>query len=101
MKKIKLILCFSLFTLGSSLFAQSWEWGGAGYGAIKSGLNGNTIATDKNGNVYLTGGYATSLTFGTYTLTATFGNLYLAKFNSSGVIQWALQPGFNNSTKDQ
>jgi hypothetical protein len=99
MKKIKLLLCFSLFTLSSSLsFGQSWDWGGEGYGSLKANDFGSPVAADKQGDAFLTGQYEGSITFGSVTLTTSSSDiLYLVKYNPAGVAQWGVQPAYTNS----
>ncbi len=49
----------------------------------------NGIAVDADGNVYIAGSYEISAAFGGMTVAAGFGpNAYLAKYSSSGVLQW-------------
>jgi hypothetical protein len=52
---------------------------------------GHDVMADNSGNVYLTGAYNIGLSFGTTTLTSS-GNLdlFLVKYNSSGVPQWVI-----------
>ncbi|HXB12021.1 MAG TPA: SBBP repeat-containing protein, partial [Bacteroidia bacterium] len=97
MKKY-LLICFSLFTLSSSLLAQSWLWGAQGIGALKSNANGGIVATDKDGNSYMAGNYESTITFGTFTLNTNYDNVYLVKYNSLGIVQWATQPGYTSNS---
>jgi hypothetical protein len=55
-------------------------------------LYGN-VAVDAAGNAYLAGYFAASITLGTTTLTTTGNDAYVAKYNASGVLQWARQGG--------
>ncbi|MBU6409511.1 MAG: SBBP repeat-containing protein, partial [Verrucomicrobia bacterium] len=61
------------------------------------------VAVDPAGNVYVTGAYDTNLDFGGGILltnaannNAIFGDAFVAKYNSSGVIQWAQPAGGTN-----
>jgi hypothetical protein len=56
---------------------------------------GLSVTTDKNGDVYLTGFFSSAaLVFSTYTLTTTApASGYLAKYNSSGALQWVKKIG--------
>jgi hypothetical protein len=57
-----------------------------------------SIAVDGNGNVYLTGIYKSAITFETTTIYATGDNdIFLAKYNASGVFQWARTAGGQGS----
>ena len=56
--------------------------------------SGSEVAVDGSGNIYVTGDIAGSATFGheepnETTLTGSGGGFFLAKYNSSGVLQWA------------
>mgnify|MGYP002776999569 CR=1 FL=1 len=52
-------------------------------------------ATDGQGNVYVAGEFVGSATFGSSTLTAAGGSIdgFLVKYNSAGVVQWAVTLG--------
>lgn len=69
--------------------AQTWSW------ATESGTGteyGNSVATDNAGNNYIAGDYIGPSTFGTYTLSAHGnGDAFLAKYNSSGSVVWAVK----------
>lgn len=55
---------------------------------------GNGIAVDASGNVYVTGSYNGTATFGTTTKTSAGGeDIFVAKYNSSGVLQWVQSAG--------
>jgi hypothetical protein len=69
-------------------FAWAMQMGGASVTA------GSGIAVDSAGNVYTTGYFSGTATFGTTTLTASgYGDTFVAKLNSSGVVQWAKRMG--------
>ena len=54
--------------------------------------NGYGIATDSSGNVYVTGGFTGSVTIGpgtTLTGSEFFENAFVAKYDTSGTVQWA------------
>ena len=56
---------------------------------------GNSVSIDPSGDIYICGGSSSSVcTIGTYTF-STLGDLdlYLAKYNSQGVFQWARNGG--------
>ena len=61
--------------------------------------DGRYVGVDVIGNVYITGGFSSAtLTFGTFTLTnflSGSSDIYLAKFDASGIIIWARSAGGN------
>jgi Beta-propeller repeat len=55
---------------------------------------GKGIAVDGSGNVYVTGIYGSTATFGTTTKTsAGFSDIFVAKYNSNGALQWVQSAG--------
>jgi hypothetical protein len=71
---------------------QTWLWGQQGKGDIKANDEGAPVATDKYGNAIITGDYNSSITFGTINMSNYNDGIYVVKYNSSGNLQWALQP---------
>tara|TARA_R110002050_G_scaffold147017_1_gene272629 strand:+ start:4351 stop:8619 length:4269 start_codon:yes stop_codon:yes gene_type:complete len=66
--------------------------------AVKAGGTGseraNAIAVDASGNVYITGYFNGTATFGTVSLTSSgVQDAFIAKYNSSGTVQWAKKAG--------
>lgn len=56
------------------------------------------ITTDASGNVYLTGHFSGTINFGNGVITSAGGSdIFIAKYNSSGVIQWIQKAGSNDS----
>lgn len=54
----------------------------------------NSIAVDATGNVYITGSYSGTATFGsTATTSVGFYDIFVAKYNSNGVLQWVESAG--------
>ena len=53
---------------------------------------GNSIAVDALGNVYVTGSYDGTANFGGTSITS-LGGIFIAKYNSSGTIQWVRSAG--------
>jgi hypothetical protein len=96
---MKMITLFLSLFVGAISYAQApdWQW------AIKQMSGGGSadaaesVATDAEGNVYMTGSFQSeSLTFGSITLdniNAPNQDLFLAKFNSAGVVVWAIRAG--------
>lgn len=83
--------------LVSMLNAQNlnWNW------AMNSGDVNTSIATHSAGNVYLAGQFNFSTTIGTTTLVSQQGfdtDLYIAKLNSNGSVQWAQSIGSSSLT---
>ena len=74
-------------TTGTVLWAKSA--GGTG------GDLGNSTSTDRSGNIYISGGFASpSLTFGSTILNnAGAYNMYITKYNPSGIVLWAKKEG--------
>jgi len=88
----KLLLAVAGIMVACTVSAQSWNWAVSGGG--RSNTEGYTsIATDNAGNAYLCGDFEGTKSFGTTTLTAAgFGaDGFIAKYNNSGVFQWAIQ----------
>lgn len=55
---------------------------------------GIAIVTDTVGNIYITGSFYGNATFGSTTLTSAGNNdIYIAKFNSNGILQWINRAG--------
>jgi hypothetical protein len=89
------------FSINWQLKAQAPAWvSNATYG---SSVNENARASciDASGNVYYTGTYSGSFSFGSFTLPAPVGvsDVFIVKFNSSGVSQWVNYIG--SSSTDQ
>lgn len=56
------------------------------------------ITTDASGNVYLTGHFSGTINFGNGVITSAGGSdIFIAKYNSSGIIQWVQKAGSNDS----
>jgi hypothetical protein len=81
---------------GNVIWARSYSFSPPTLFGINSG---KAICVDGSGNVYITGYYTTSMVLGTTTLTSTdssstvVGDIYVAKLNSSGTVQWAKSAG--------
>jgi hypothetical protein len=91
MKKLLFTFYILLFTCYFAS-AQDWIWGKGGYGSEKSNVYGAYVAADKRGNAYVCGMFNTAVTFAPFTLTQSSDNAYFVKYNSAGIVQWALIP---------
>jgi hypothetical protein len=70
----------------------TWDWVQSAGGT--SDDVGRGIAVDGSGNVYVTGWYFGTATFGTTTKTsAGLFDIFVAKYNSSGALQWVQSAG--------
>lgn len=68
---------------------NSTAWAALGTGIAQEA---NSVAVDNQGNVYITGQFGGTTTFGSINLRATGNsNIFVAKYNSSGVVQWAVK----------
>ena len=89
----------SLISAGSNdIFIAKYTADGNFIWAIKAGGTqldwAKAICTDKNDNILITGMFSGTATFGTSTtLTANSTDIFVAKYNSSGVLQWAKKEG--------
>jgi hypothetical protein len=75
------------------------QWYTNSLGGFNTGGHGKAVAVDRVGNVYITGFFREVIQFGTVSLTnaASANNVYdeifIAKFNTAGVPQWAKRGG--------
>ncbi|GAB3163448.1 hypothetical protein [Telluribacter humicola] len=68
--------------------ATAWKAGGT------STDLGENIAVDGSGSVYVIGYFGGSITFGSTTLTTSGGaDMFVVKYNSSCIVQWAQKAG--------
>jgi hypothetical protein len=88
----KIIFSLLMMTSFTFSFSQGLVWSKQFTG---TGQNQPTlIATDNSGNVYVAGNFNGSITHDTYNFTSRgLQDVFIAKYSSSGVIQWIKQVG--------
>ncbi len=93
-KKILVLLICMVVSFSFTVQSQSWQWvrksGGTG------GDYGDGVCTDNSGNVYSTAHFSGKAGFGSLGDTLTsygLNDISIAKYNSSGTLQWAKQIG--------
>lgn len=99
MKRAIVSILFALFGLWTGMgwaATQSWTWAQqADTSAAAATATATAVATDAAGNTYVAGTYSGSVSFGANTLTSTQGytDVFLAKYDSSGTVLWAVAAG--------
>jgi hypothetical protein len=85
---------FTLFILfySISVKSQNLNWVKQ-LGTPSKANDGNAIATDAAGNIYITGRFSGSTNFGGTILTPFGIDIFVAKYNSAGILQWVKQAG--------
>jgi len=93
-----------LLLLSNCLLAQHLHW------SKYSPVNGRTLASsgqrvdiDKDGNTYVTGVFSKEITFDRVKFYAEFQNIFIAKYSTTGILQWAKQigdPTYSSYTQD-
>lgn len=102
MKTFNLIFIAILFTLiRMNCIAQDWQWVSPGGGT--NGDVSNLLCHDANGNFYVGGTYYSDPAFfGTDTLHLVgLNELYVAKYNSVGQMQWIISFGGNSTFSNE
>jgi hypothetical protein len=92
MKRLQLLLLLCM-GINTAIQAQNWLW-------AQQSKNDNTYshstATDPSGNVYVTGYFTNTVDFDGTSVTTTGGReIYVAKYNGSGVLKWIKTAGCN------
>lgn len=94
-KKTLVLLCCFFFLL-TNCFSQNWLNGEGG----PTNDEALDIAVDSSGNYYTTGYFTTTATFGTTVLNSNgISDIFIAKFNAAGIIQWAVKAGGEGSDR--
>lgn len=76
--------------------AGTLQWVHKGGGKLQDA--GNGIVTDARGNVYVTGFFSDTATFGNTTLTSAGStDIFVAKYNTDGALQWINRAGGTDS----
>jgi type IX secretion system substrate protein len=91
-----------MLLLGSLAISQpiTYDWT-VGMGGQTNNAETIDIVKDAQGNTYITGEFSDSKSFGPFTLTNGNGSsssVFVAKYNASGVCQWAIKGGANFSS---
>lgn len=92
MRKILFIAIIVICTANIAI-SQDWVW--AKQGACSGTMTVRSSLIDASGSIYVLGDYSGTLVIQGTTLLAYGGvsDIFLAKFNSSGIIQWAVRAG--------
>lgn len=68
------------------------------FGGVNSGEEGREVTVDSDGNIYLTGVITGTANFDGIVVNGNLGtDVFVAKLNSSGVVQWAKNGGSNRN----
>lgn len=92
MKTIVIAILLSLILNVNSGYSQNFQW--AQSASAASFASGNGVDVDAVGNVYTTGDFTGTANFNGQSLTSMGAqDMYIAKYNSSGIIQWTRKAG--------
>lgn len=92
-KAISLFTIFCAMTL--ALSAQNWEWTKTAGGPSQDKIT--AIIHDQTGNVFITGFFDSLISFDSMNLVSAGGtDVFLAKYDADGILQWAKQVGGQN-----
>lgn len=90
MKNIYAFLLLLLINQGA--LGQTLKWVKQ-LGSPSRANDGNAVSTDASGNIYVTGRFSGTTDFGGITLTPLGIDIFVAKYNSAGILQWVKQAG--------
>lgn len=92
MKNQLFIIACMVLAGNFSTHAQTWQWVRQGKAGNKA--EGRELAVDQQNNVYVTGRFSESVDLNGTVLTSRGGNdIFVAKYNSAGTLQWAVSAG--------
>ena len=90
----KLLMLIVICSVCEKIIAQTtaWQWAN-GVGGLGNDV-GRAICVDNSGNSFVTGFFHDTVVFGGFTLISAGGpDIFVAKYNSAGVCQWAKRGG--------
>src|ERR1044071_9450352 len=100
MKKVNptlYLILLIIFAHTNIVFGQNVQWANKGGRTSFPAASNSRIAVDSSGNSYVCGTFQDTCNFGSFSLVTTiYNDIFLAKYNSSGVVQWARQAGGSN-----
>jgi hypothetical protein len=86
---------------GNDIFIARFNPDGNVIWAKQAGGNGDdsatSVAVDRMGNCFLTGYFAGTATFDSTNLTSSAYDAFIAKYNSTGTVEWARRAGAGNN----
>lgn len=103
-REIQIVCVFLLIVAVSGLSQQQgfqWATQSTSNGSTNY-ANGTSIAQDASGNTYILGSFYYNVHFGSISLVtgSTDYSLFIAKYNSSGALQWAAKYGDDNNEEE-
>ena len=96
LERVRVRLFFFLLVFTTTLNAQTTGIVQGTDFAIGNATNARSVATDAQGNIYETGYFYDTKTFGNGAVSITSAaaqDIYIVKYNSAGVVQWAKRAG--------
>lgn len=97
-RNLLILILLSAISYPSVSQPTTWAWA-EGLGGKNNYDGSNDLTRDAAGNIYIVGEFSGTKNFGVYTLFATgFSEVFVAKFDPTGVCQWAVKAGANFSS---